>query len=173
MQTPVSVSNGSFRLEIDHVPDTSDDMTDTKFTAFVDSQIIILYDAHTLQTLRGLADDVNPFFIRKESSFVNVYTDSDHNFIKHGQGPLENVQMACCKRIERSWKQCFSFHIFIKAASRQEPCPELPANCLPVKNVLSRKKLREQEAKDELPQAHGDVNGRSDPACFGRNYPTA
>ena len=42
------IRDRSFCLEIDHVSDSSHDMTDAKFTALVDRKVVILDDADTL-----------------------------------------------------------------------------------------------------------------------------
>ena len=79
-------------------------MSDAEFTAFVNRQVVILYDSDTFKTFRGLPYDVYTFFIREESPLVYIDSDSDGHLIEHGQCPFEDIKMSCRERIERSRK---------------------------------------------------------------------
>ena len=106
----VCIGNRPLRLEVYHVPDATHDVPDAELAAFVDSQIVILDDADTFKACRCLPYDVDPLFIRKESSLVYIDSYCNDYFVKHGQGPLQNIEMARSKGIERSRKHSYSFH---------------------------------------------------------------
>ena len=109
-QFTVGIRNRPLCLEIDHVPDATHNVPDAQFAALVDGQVVILDDTHALKTGSGLTDDLHPLFIGEESPFVYIDTDSHDHFVKHRKSPLQDIEMAGCKRIERSRKHCFSFH---------------------------------------------------------------
>ena len=48
-QLAVGIGDGTLRLEIDHVPDSTHDMADAQFAACVYGQIVIINDAYTLK----------------------------------------------------------------------------------------------------------------------------
>ena len=96
----VCICNRAFGLEIDHVPDTSDDMMDTQLAALVDRKVVILDDADTFHACCSLPDDVHSFFVREESPLVYIDSHGNDNLIEHRQGSLENVQMSCSERVE-------------------------------------------------------------------------
>lgn len=96
----VRIGNGSLRLEIDHIPDATYDMPYAKFTACIDCKIVIVDNADTFKSGSSLSDDVHLLVKREESPLVYVYTHSNNDFIKHGQSPLQDIEMACCERIE-------------------------------------------------------------------------
>ena len=108
----VGIRNRPLCLEIDHVPDTTHNVPDAKLTALVDGQVVILNDTHTLKTCSRLPDDLDPLLVREESPLVYIDAYSHDHFVKHRQSPLQDIEMAGCKWIERSRKHCYSFHIW-------------------------------------------------------------
>lgn len=96
----VGISYRPFRLEIDHIPDSTHYMSDAEFMALVYGEVVILYYADTFQRGSGLAYDIHPLVVRKESALVYIDSDCDHHFVKHGQSPLQDIEMTCSKRIE-------------------------------------------------------------------------
>ena len=96
----VRISNGSFCLEIDHIPDTTHDMPYAELTACIDRKVVIVDDGDAFKAGNSLSDDVHLLVKREESPLVYVYTHSNNDFIKHGQSPLQDIEMACCERIE-------------------------------------------------------------------------
>ena len=87
-------------LEVDHVADSPDDVPDAEFTALIDGQIVILDDADTFKAACSLTYDIHPLLIGEETPLVYIDTDSHDHLIEHGKGPLQNVEMSGCKRIE-------------------------------------------------------------------------
>ena len=98
----VCICNRALGLEIDHVPDTSDDMMDAQLAALVDRKVVILDDADTFHACRSLPDDVHSFFVREESPLVYIDSNGNDYLIEHCQCSLEDVQMSCRERVERS-----------------------------------------------------------------------
>ena len=47
-------------------------MVYAQFAAFIDSKIVILYNADSLESHCSLTNDVNPLFIREKSPFVDI-----------------------------------------------------------------------------------------------------
>lgn len=99
-QLAVGIGDGPLCLEVYHVPYSSHYMPDPKFAAGVYGEVVVLDYAYALQSGSRLSDDVELLLIRKESSLVYIDTDCHHHLIEHGQSPLEDVQMARCKRVE-------------------------------------------------------------------------
>ena len=106
----VCVRDGALRFEIDHVSHASDHVVDAVLVAGVDGQIVILYDADAVQALNCLTYNVYALIHVEESALVLIYAYGHDYFIEHGQCSFENVQMACRKRVERPWEQCFCVH---------------------------------------------------------------
>ena len=107
----VSISDGPLRLEIYHIPYTSYDMADAELATDVDREVIIMKDTHSFNPGSGLTYDIDLLFAGEEPLLSYVYSHCDDNLIKHRQGSLQDVQMACSKWVERSREQCYSFHI--------------------------------------------------------------
>ena len=71
-----------------------------ELTAFVDGQVVILYDRNAIEPFRSLADDLDSFIIREESPLVYIDTNGHDYFVEHCQCPLQDIEMACCERVE-------------------------------------------------------------------------
>jgi hypothetical protein len=99
-ESAVGVGNRSLGLEIDHVSDTPDYMTDAKFTTYVNGKVIIMNDSHTFHSGSSLTDDIDLLVIRKETPFSYIDSHGNHDLIKHRKGSLQNVQMTCGEWIE-------------------------------------------------------------------------
>ena len=109
-QAAVRVGDGALGLEVDHVPDTADDVVDAQFVAGVDGEVAILDDRDAGKPLRSLPDDVEPLLHVEEAALVLVDTHGDDHFVEHREGTLENVQMTGRERVERAGEQGFRFH---------------------------------------------------------------
>lgn len=101
-QLTVCIRNRPLSLKINHIPHTTHYVSDTKFMTLVNGQVVVLDDADTLHTGCRLSYYIYPLLIREETSLVDVHSNCDNDFIKHSQSPLEDVEMACSKRIEGS-----------------------------------------------------------------------
>ena len=106
----VCICNRAFGLEIDHVSDTSDDMMDAQLAALVDRKVVILDDADTFKTCRCLTDDLYSLLIREKSSLIYIDSHCYDYLIKHSQGPLQDVEMACGEWVKRPRKHCYTLH---------------------------------------------------------------
>ena len=109
-QTAVRIGDGALRLEIYHVADSPDDVTDAKFTALVDGQVVVLDDADALQPDSRLSDDLDPLLVREEASLVYIDSHSHDHFVEHGQGSFQDIEMSCSERVKGPWKHRYSFH---------------------------------------------------------------
>ena len=87
-------------LDNPSISDYEYDMMYAELTAFVDGQVVILYDRNAIEPFRSLSDYLDSFFIREESPLVYIDSHCHNHFIKHGKSPLQNIEMACSKRIE-------------------------------------------------------------------------
>ncbi len=96
----VRISNGAFGLEIYHIAHASDYMIDTQFLASIHSQIVVLYDAYTVEPLDYLTDNVYTLVHIKETALVLIDSHSDHDFVKHRQSTFQNIKMSQRKRVK-------------------------------------------------------------------------
>ena len=106
----VGIGDGAFVLEIEHVAHSSDDMMDAELTACIYCEAVVFRDTHALHTGRRLTDYVHALVHVEEAAFILVDTDRHHYLVEHREGSLENIEMACGKRIERPGEECCPFH---------------------------------------------------------------
>jgi len=106
----VGVGYGTLILEVEHVPDSSHDVTYSELPAYIHGESVILDDADSFHVLHGLPDDVQSLFVGEEAPLVLVDAYRDYNSVKHGEGTPEDVQVPCCKWVERPGKQCRFVH---------------------------------------------------------------
>ena len=103
-QPPVHVRNGPLRLEVEHVPHSTDDMPDTQLTAGIDGKVVVFDNPDSGQAADSLGYDVHPLVHREEPGLVLVDTDGHDDFVEHGQSPLEYIQVSCGEWIEGTWE---------------------------------------------------------------------
>lgn len=96
----VCIRDRALCLEINHIAYTSDDVSYTKLTALVNSEVVILDDMDSLQTGSRLTDYADPLVIIEEAALIDIDSDCNNHLIKHGKGTLEDIQVTCCERIK-------------------------------------------------------------------------
>ena len=101
-EAAVGVCDGPFGLEVDHVSNPSHNMTDTELAAGIDSKVVILDDGDSFHPCSRLADNIEFLVHLEEAALVLIDTDGDNDLVEHGKRPVQNIQMTCCERIERS-----------------------------------------------------------------------
>ena len=101
-QPPVGIGYGAFCLEVYHIPDSADYVSDTQFSADVYGEVVVFDDSYSFESGNGLPYDFDFPFRGEMSAFVYVDADGYHDLIEHGQRTFENVEVACRERIERA-----------------------------------------------------------------------
>ena len=107
----VRVSDRLLVVEIRHIPYSPDNVADTEFAADVDGKAFIMNDSNTVNAFCGLTDDVLTLLHREEAALVLIDSHGHDNLVEDGQGPCEDVQMACREWIKRPRKQCYAIHL--------------------------------------------------------------
>ena len=90
-----------------------------EFPADIHGEIVIFGDFHPFQSGRGLSYYLHFPFGGEMSFLVDIDSDGDYHLIEHCQCPFQNIEMPCRKRVERTRKKRFTFHlVWFIAASR-------------------------------------------------------
>ena len=125
----VGIGYGPLRLEVNHIPHSSDDVPDSQLPAAVHSQIVVGNHRHSGETAGGLPYDVQSFFLIVKAPFVGIYTHGHHHLVEHGEGAFENVEVTGRERVERTREKgsCHFMCSFFSHLYEKLQCPVYPA----------------------------------------------
>ena len=98
IEMTVGIGDRLLVVEIRHIPDTSDNVSDAKLAADVHGKPVIADDSHPLKTLAGLPDDVLALIDGELAPLGLVDADCHHHLVEDGQGSDKYVQMSGCER---------------------------------------------------------------------------
>ena len=99
-EAAVGVGDCAFVFEVEHVADAADDVMDAEVAADVYGKAVVFNDFDVLQTGGGLADYVFLDVSGVEAALVLVDADCDYDFVEHGEGAPQYVEVPCSERVE-------------------------------------------------------------------------